>query len=153
MYSEHFAMWCAPVILKYLPALYDVLIHLLFRHLNLWDIAFQRWKNSLPFYTPVIDICTICYHIKKSNRFCAFSVCFIRLDGLGMWHIWETGKVRAGIWWGDGKRLLGRPRHRWEDIKMGIQKLRWGGVEWIGLAQDRDRWRALVNTVMNLRVP
>ena len=54
----------------------------------------------------------------------------------------------------DGKRPLGRPRHRWEDnIKMDIREVGCGGMEWIDLAQDRDRWRALVNAVMNLRVP
>jgi len=52
------------------------------------------------------------------------------------------------------KRPLGRPRHRWEDnIKMDIQEVECEGVEWIELAQDRDRWRALVNVVMNLQVP
>jgi len=54
----------------------------------------------------------------------------------------------------DGKRPLGRPRHRWEDnIKMDLREVGCGGMEWIDLAQDRDRWRALVNAVMNLRVP
>jgi hypothetical protein len=51
------------------------------------------------------------------------------------------------------KRPLERPRRRWEDgIKMDLREIGWGGVEWIQLAQDRDRWRALVNEVMNLRV-
>jgi len=54
----------------------------------------------------------------------------------------------------EGKRPLGRPTRRWEDnIKMHIQKVRCGGLDWIKPAQDRYRWRALVNAVMNLRVP
>jgi hypothetical protein len=50
-------------------------------------------------------------------------------------------------------RPLGRPRHRWEDIKMDLEEVGYGGMDWIELAQDRDRWRALVSTVMNFRVP
>jgi hypothetical protein len=54
----------------------------------------------------------------------------------------------------EGKRALGRPRRRWVDnIKMNLREIRWGGMDWIVLAQDRDKWRALVNTVMNLWVP
>jgi hypothetical protein len=53
----------------------------------------------------------------------------------------------------EGRRPLGRPRRRWEDgIRMDLEEIGWRGVEWIHLAQDRDRWRALVNAVMNLRV-
>ena len=54
----------------------------------------------------------------------------------------------------EGKRLLGRPRRRWEDnIEMDLQEVVCGVVDWIHLAQDRDRWQALVNAVMNFRVP
>jgi hypothetical protein len=54
----------------------------------------------------------------------------------------------------EGKIPLGKQRPRWEDsIKMDFQEVGCGGIDWIGLALDRDRWRALVNTVMNLRVP
>jgi hypothetical protein len=53
-----------------------------------------------------------------------------------------------------GKRPLGRPRRRWVDnIIMDLGEVGWGDVDWIGLAQDRNRWRALVNLVLNLRVP
>jgi hypothetical protein len=52
------------------------------------------------------------------------------------------------------KRPLGRPRHRWvENIKMDLREIGWDGMDWNHLAQDRDQWRALVNAVMNLRVP
>jgi hypothetical protein len=54
----------------------------------------------------------------------------------------------------EGKRPLGRPRYRWEDnSKMYLRDIGWDGMNWINLAQDRDQWRALVNTVMNLWVP
>ena len=54
----------------------------------------------------------------------------------------------------EGKRPLGRPRRRWVDnIRMDLQEVRCGYVDWIGLAQDRDRWRTLESAVMNLRVP
>jgi hypothetical protein len=54
----------------------------------------------------------------------------------------------------EGRRPLGRPRHRWLDnISMDFVELGWGDVDWIGLAQFRDRCRALVNSVLNLRVP
>jgi hypothetical protein len=53
----------------------------------------------------------------------------------------------------EGKRPLGRPRRRWEDwMRMDLGEIEWGCVEWIHLAQDRDQWWAVVNTVMNLQV-
>jgi hypothetical protein len=53
----------------------------------------------------------------------------------------------------EGNRTLRRPRRRWVDnIKTDLLEIVWGGVDWIGLAQDRDKWTALVNAVMNLRV-
>ena len=54
----------------------------------------------------------------------------------------------------EGKRPFGRPRRRWEDnIKMDFQEEGCGGMDWINVAQDSDRWRSLVNEVINLRVP
>jgi hypothetical protein len=54
----------------------------------------------------------------------------------------------------EGKRPLGRPRRRWVDnIKMDLREIGLGGMDWITLAEDRDQWRALVNTVMEFRVP
>jgi hypothetical protein len=67
-------------------------------------------------------------------------------EGRGVYRVW-VGKP-------EGKRPLGRPRRRWEDnIKGDFQEVECGGMDWIELAQDRDRWWALVNVAMNLQVP
>jgi hypothetical protein len=73
-------------------------------------------------------------------------------------HVAHMGEVRGAynilVERPEGRRPLGRPRRRWEDnIKMDLGEIGFEDVDWIYLAQDRDRWRALVNTVMNLRVP
>jgi hypothetical protein len=73
-------------------------------------------------------------------------------------HVARMGEVRDAynilVGRPEGRRPLGRPRRRWEDdIKMDLRETGFGDVDWIHLAQDRDRWRALVNTVMSLRVP
>jgi hypothetical protein len=73
-------------------------------------------------------------------------------------HVARMGEVRSSynilVGRPEGRRPLGRPRRRWEDnIKMDLGEMGFGDVDWINLAQDRDRWRAVVNTVMNLRVP
>jgi len=68
----------------------------------------------------------------------------------------RIGDAYKGVWWGklEGKRPLGRPRSRWEDdIKIDLQEVGFGGMDWIELAQDRDSWRALMNADMNIRVP
>jgi hypothetical protein len=75
-----------------------------------------------------------------------------------MEHVARRGKNRGAYGALVGKperrRLLGRRRRRWKDnIKMDIREVGWGGMDWIDLTQDRERWQAVINAVMNLRVP
>jgi hypothetical protein len=66
----------------------------------------------------------------------------------------KRGTYRILVGRPEGRRPLGKPRRRWEyNIKMDLQDVGWVGMDWIELAQNRDRWRALVSAVMNLRVP
>jgi hypothetical protein len=73
-------------------------------------------------------------------------------------HVARMGEVRGAynilVGKPEGRRPPGRPRRRWEDnISMDLGEIRFGDVDWTHLARDRDRWRAVVNTLMNLRVP
>jgi hypothetical protein len=83
----------------------------------------------------------------------------IRLNKCRKWagHVARMGEMRNAynilVGKPEGKRPLGRPRCRWEDNIMDLKERRWEDVDWMILCQDRDKWRALVNTVMNLRFP
>jgi hypothetical protein len=70
-----------------------------------------------------------------------------------MWHALERKVYKVLVGKPEGKRPLGRPRRRWEDwIRMDLGVISFGIVDWIRLAQDRERWRAVVSAVMNVRV-
>jgi hypothetical protein len=87
----------------------------------------------------------------KRIFFC-FNAAFICTRMQISWHIGLCG-YRVLVGKREGRRPLGRPRRRWEDIiKVDLREVEWG-TGWIDLAQDRDRWRAVVNAVMNLRFP
>jgi hypothetical protein len=78
----------------------------------------------------------------------------MRWAGYVAWMGKERSVYRILVGKPEGKRSLGRPRRRWEDnISMDLQEVGCGDMDWIGLAQDRDGWRAIVNAVMNFRVP
>jgi hypothetical protein len=65
---------------------------------------------------------------------------------------WNAYRILVGM--PEGKYPLGRPKRRWVDnIKMDLKEIGWDGMDWIDVAQERDQWRAIVNTVMNLQVP
>jgi hypothetical protein len=98
------------------------------------------------------------HNVELHNLYCSQSIIRIIKSRRIRWvgHVARTGEKRKAyrilVGKPEGKRPLGRPR--WEDIiKMDLRETGWGGMDWIDLAQDRDQWRALVNTVMNLRVP
>jgi len=101
-----------------------------------YALIYQSIWRHLP-YNPYL-VCKL-YLLKK---------CFHPLPHPQKWSKWIlVGKP-------EGKRPLGRPRRRWADnIRMGLQEVECGYMDWIGLAQDRDGWRRLVTAVMNLRVP
>jgi hypothetical protein len=75
------------------------------------------------------------------------------MGGAGITYGEKRGAYKTLVGRPEGRRPLGRPRHRWKDnIKMDLQEMEWG-LEWLELTQNKDRWQALVNAVMNLRVP
>jgi hypothetical protein len=101
------------------------------------------------------------YHIKVVNvLYSSPSIIRIIKSRRMRWagHVARMGEKRSAyrllVGNPEGKRPLGRPTRRWVDtIRMDLGEVGWGDVDWIGLAKDRNRWRALVNSVLNLRVP
>jgi alpha-glucosidase (family GH31 glycosyl hydrolase) len=69
-----------------------------------------------------------------------------------MWHAWERGETCTGFWWESPKEKDHLEDQGVDVIKMDLEEIGWVGVEWIHLTQDGDRWRAVVNAVMNFRV-
>ena len=89
-------------------------------------------------------------HLKVKSEFKTLLRWAGHVAGMGE----ERGVYRVLVGKPEGKRPLGRPRRRWVDnIRMDLQEVGCGHMDWIGLAQDRDRWRTLVSAVMSLRVP
>jgi len=73
------------------------------------------------------------------------------------WHVARVGEMRDAytilVGKSEGRRPLGRHRRGWKDIRIGLREIEWEGVDWMHLAQDRDQWRTVVNTVINFWVP
>jgi hypothetical protein len=109
-----------------------------------WRLTFHLFQLHIQHMTFIFSIKT---NMSKKAR---------RMRWVG--HVARVGEVRGGynilVGRPEGRRPLGRPRCRWENnIKMDLREIGFGDVDWMYWAQDRDRWRAVVNTVMNLRVP
>ena len=117
------------------------------------DIRIECWHVSFPYMTWFF--CLRQWPAILLTQYCACGKT-IRMRWAG--HVARMGE-RRGVHWvlvgkPEGKRPLGRPRRRWEDnIKMDLHEVGGGCGEWMELAQDKDRWLALVSTVMKLRVP
>ena len=115
------------------------------------DASFKRTENECPVRNAPrmqIDVCVKSREVQVSSReYCRQTFVAVTWNRRG-------GVYRVLVGKPEGKRPLGRPRRRWVDnIRMDLQEVGCGHVEWIGLAQDRDRWRTLVSAAMNLRVP
>ena len=114
-----------------------------------WYIAHPLWNQKL-----FIIFVGSCHLLDQMGLFYIFPMSFLlTLLNYRLWNITLDNIDHLKCTW-YSKRPLGRPRHRWEDnIKMDLQEVGYKGMDWIELAQDRDRWWALVSAVMNLRHP
>ena len=126
--------------------------HYQYRNRRWWThkciVAFgqETWQGRGDTAAITMNSCTVLL----SNYY--FGVQFKKWRGRSLWHV--RGHERCLQWRPNGKKTLRRSGRRWEGtIKMVMQEEGWGVMDWIDLSQDRNRWRALVNAVMNLRVP
>jgi hypothetical protein len=112
------------------------------------ETCYKRFFTYEPANEPVIGV--FFFHINfinVSTRLSDSSLIILHMGDTRNAHKISMGKPEA-------QRPLGRPRRRWEDnIRIYLREIVWGGMDWIDLGQDRDQWRALANTIMNLRVP
>jgi hypothetical protein len=122
-----------------------------------WPILFDNFQNEPSDGSSLVS--PHIYEMNGHNLYCSPSIIRIIKSRRMRWagpvaRMGEKSNAyRILVGKPEGKRPLGRPRRRCEDNIMDLGGIGWGGMEWIDLAQDRDQWRALVNTVMNLRVP
>ena len=130
-------------------SLYAIHLHNLTLHSNIVTISGQQHNlqsSSDHVIFSISIISSLCMHHSVLLKLLFGWENWEEWDGQGMYRLRGRGEAYTGCWWGN--------LHRWEDnIKMDLQEVECGGMDWIKLAQDRDRWRALVNVVMNLQVP
>jgi len=122
-------------------------------------ISFENYKVRMKVRSPLYEVHIPAKEIQQSIPICNMSPMFSYKCCIPQWvgHVARIGEERGVYRFLLGKPeeriLLGRPRRRWVDnIRMDLQEVGCGYMEWIGLAQDRDRWRTFVSAVMNLRV-
>ena len=144
-------------------------MHVVFYGCEIWSLTLRKKRRLRVFENTVLRIFGLkwdkvtgewrkLYNEKLNDLYCSPNILWvIKLRMRWTGHVacmgQRRGVYRVLVGKPERKKPLARPRHRWEDnIKMDLQDVGCGGMDWIKLAQDRDRWQALVNVVMDLRV-